>query len=62
MDMGVGDLIYIQRDPQQDPWIQNATLRDNVLMGLPLDHARYERVLDVCALRADLQTLPGGKG
>lgn len=24
----------------QDPWIQNATLRDNILMGSPLDEDR----------------------
>lgn len=45
---------------QQDPWIQNATLRDNILMGSPLDQARYDRVLDACALRPDLDVLPAG--
>ena len=25
----------------QDPWIQNATLRDNILMGSDFDQARY---------------------
>ena len=35
---------------QQDPWIQNMTLRDNVLMGEPYDAARYQRVLKACAM------------
>ena len=45
---------------QQDPWIQNATLRDNILMGSPLEQAQYDRVLDACALRPDLDVLPAG--
>eukprot|EP00897_Mesotaenium_endlicherianum_P000582 jgi/Mesen1/10524/ME000083S10028 len=44
----------------EDPWIQNATLQGNILMGAPLERARYERTLDVCALRDDLRTLPAG--
>ena len=44
----------------QDPWIQNATMRDNVLMGAPYDHAWYERVVHACALDADLKALPNG--
>ncbi|KAF8057290.1 Abcc2 [Scenedesmus sp. PABB004] len=44
----------------QDPWIQNATLRANVLMGLPFDEDRYEATLDAAALRADLEVLPAG--
>ena len=35
---------------QQDPWIQNMTLRDNILMGEPYDAARYQRVLKACAM------------
>ena len=46
---------------QQDPFIQNATVRDNILMGSPLDDARYGDVLDACALRPDLDMLPAGK-
>eukprot|EP00887_Chlorella_sp_A99_P003460 scaffold7.g3460.t1 len=45
---------------QQDPWIQNATLRDNVLMGLPLRQERYEAALSACALGPDLEQLPAG--
>jgi len=43
----------------QDPWIQNATLRANVLMGDNMDEERYEQALVVCALEADLSQLPG---
>lgn len=34
----------------QQPWIQHATVRDNILFGLPYAHKKYERVLDACAL------------
>ena len=44
----------------QEAWIQNATLRDNVLFGLPYDEGRYTRVLDAVALQPDLKQLPAG--
>lgn len=43
----------------QDPFIQNATLRDNILMGRPFREAAYEATLDACALRPDLAVLEG---
>ncbi|XP_053165769.1 ATP-binding cassette sub-family C member 2 isoform X2 [Hemicordylus capensis] len=50
-----GSVAYV---PQQ-AWIQNATLKDNILFGLPLDEVRYQQVLEACALLPDLQLLPG---
>lgn len=44
----------------QSPWILNATLRDNILFGLPLDQERYDRVLRVCQLTYDLDLLDDG--
>ncbi|KAM5140785.1 ATP-binding cassette sub-family C member 2-like [Mantella aurantiaca] len=51
-----GSLAYV---PQQ-AWIQNATLKDNILFGAPLEEQRYQRVLEACALLPDLEILPGG--
>lgn len=45
--------------PQQ-AWIQNATLKDNILFGSALDDKQYQAVLDACALLPDLDLLPGG--
>lgn len=45
--------------PQQ-AWIQNATLRDNILFGNPYNEQKYRRVLEACALTLDLEVLPGG--
>lgn len=38
----------------QDPWICNATLRDNIVMGSNFDSDKYNKILDACALRPDL--------
>jgi len=43
----------------QSAWIQNATLRDNILFGLPYDEERYKAVLFACALDSDLKIMPG---
>ncbi|KAF9086556.1 hypothetical protein BGX27_003172, partial [Mortierella sp. AM989] len=44
----------------QSAWIQNATVKDNILFGLPLDEERYQRVIKDCALERDFQILPDG--
>ena len=44
----------------QEAWIRNKTLKKNILFGKPLDQARYDQVLDSCALVPDLKILPGG--
>ena len=45
--------------PQQ-AWIQNATLRDNILFSTNLDRIKYERVIEGCALGPDIDVLHGG--
>ncbi|XP_052851270.1 multidrug resistance-associated protein 1 isoform X9 [Drosophila gunungcola] len=52
----VGKLAYV---PQQ-AWIQNATVRDNILFGKAYDRKRYNKVIDACALRADIDILSAG--
>ena len=44
----------------QTPWIFNATVKENVLFGSPLDEERYQRVIAACALSLDLAALPSG--
>eukprot|EP01113_Clastostelium_recurvatum_P036804 TRINITY_DN5307_c0_g1_i12.p1 TRINITY_DN5307_c0_g1~~TRINITY_DN5307_c0_g1_i12.p1 ORF type:complete len:1467 (+),score=254.63 TRINITY_DN5307_c0_g1_i12:503-4903(+) len=44
----------------QTPWIINATLKDNILMGAPYDDEKYNAVVDSCALRPDITILPAG--
>ena len=40
--------------------MQNCTLRDNVLFGMEYAEAKYEAIIDACALRSDINILPGG--
>ncbi|XP_053524633.1 ATP-binding cassette sub-family C member 2-like, partial [Artibeus jamaicensis] len=51
-----GSIAYV---PQQS-WIQNGTIKDNILFGSELDEKRYQQVLEACALLQDLEVLPGG--
>ncbi|XP_016766887.2 ATP-binding cassette sub-family C member Sur isoform X2 [Apis mellifera] len=43
----------------QKPWLQNATLRDNILFGSPYKMKKYKNVLKACALQPDVDILPG---
>lgn len=43
----------------QKPWLQNASLRDNILFGSPYKLRRYRNVLKACALQPDVDILPG---
>lgn len=51
-----GRVAYV---PQQ-PWIYNATLRENILFGMAYDAERYNRVVEACALLSDFDVLPDG--
>ncbi|KAF8318754.1 ABC protein [Clavulina sp. PMI_390] len=44
----------------QLPWIQNATLRENVIFGRPFEKERYWQVIEDACLMTDLQLLPDG--
>lgn len=44
----------------QQAWMQNATLRDNILFGKPFDPARYDEAIRVCELAQDIAMLPNG--
>ncbi|KAF5631972.1 ATP-dependent bile acid permease [Fusarium tjaetaba] len=51
-----GSIAYVG----QTPWLESASLRDNILFGLPFIEERYNQVVDVCALKKDLQILTDG--
>ena len=44
--------------PQQ-AWIQNATVRDNILFGKPQNLMLFGHVIESCALGPDLEIFPG---
>lgn len=45
-----GSIAYV---PQQ-AWIYNATVRENILFGLPFDAERYEKAIEVSCLKTDI--------
>ncbi|KAJ1949706.1 hypothetical protein FBU59_001024 [Linderina macrospora] len=51
-----GKVAYV---PQQ-AWIMNATLKENILFGHKYEPEFYDKVIEACALRPDLDMLPGG--
>ncbi|KAI1286881.1 ATP-binding cassette sub-family C member 3 [Halotydeus destructor] len=51
-----GKVAYV---PQQ-AWIQNATVKNNIVFTGAVDNAKYEDVLNGCALREDLKILDAG--
>ncbi|KAI8975591.1 hypothetical protein BDF20DRAFT_617319 [Mycotypha africana] len=44
----------------QTPWLQNASIRDNILFGLPFSAIRYQQTLFACALDKDLAQFDDG--
>ena len=44
----------------QTAWLQNCSIRDNILFGLPFDQTRYDNVLYMTALTRDLEILEFG--
>uniref|UniRef100_A0AAZ1XW59 Multidrug resistance-associated protein 4 n=1 Tax=Oreochromis aureus TaxID=47969 RepID=A0AAZ1XW59_OREAU len=51
-----GELTYTS----QQPWILPGTIRSNILFGKELNFKKYDRVLRACALKRDMDLLPGG--
>lgn len=45
----------------QIPWIENASIKDNITFGLPYDEERYNKTVEVCALKKDLEMLSDGE-
>ncbi|KAL1921756.1 uncharacterized protein VTP21DRAFT_10398 [Calcarisporiella thermophila] len=44
----------------QTAWLQNATIRENILFGSALEEERYQRVIEVCGLGPDLSIFEAG--
>ncbi|KAI0832850.1 multidrug resistance-associated ABC transporter [Trametes gibbosa] len=71
----LGELHYIPTGPEsfvslpraagvayaaQESWVQNETIRDNILFGAPYDEERYKKVIYQCALKRDLSLFDAG--
>lgn len=53
----LGSVAYV---PQQ-AWIQNATIKQNILFTKQYNKLTYRKVIDKCCLSTDLKILPGGE-
>ena len=51
-----GSVIYLP----QTAWVFSGTIKENILFGQPFEESKYDRIIEVCALREDFQRLPGG--
>lgn len=51
-----GSVAYV---PQQ-AWIQNATIRENILFGRDFDQDLYKKIVSACSLETDFNIMPGG--
>lgn len=51
-----GSVAYVN----QQAWIRNDTLKKNILFNKSVSERRYQSVLEACALKPDLEMLPGG--
>ncbi|OJJ45815.1 hypothetical protein ASPZODRAFT_98737 [Penicilliopsis zonata CBS 506.65] len=50
------DVAYVP----QAPWLQNDTIKQNILFYSPFDEARYQSVINASGLAQDLEQLPAG--
>jgi len=44
----------------QTPWIQNNTLKENILFFKEYDKETYDKILELCELQQDIEALTGG--
>ncbi|KAH9480738.1 ATP-binding cassette transporter abc4 [Psilocybe cubensis] len=44
----------------QESWVQNETIRENILFGSPYNETRYKKVIRQCALERDLELFEAG--
>lgn len=44
----------------QTSWIQNGTIEENILFGLPMENGKYQNAIRVCALQKDLEMMEFG--
>ncbi len=43
----------------QQAWLQNTTLKNNILFGKQCYNEYYQQIVSACALEADINLLPG---
>lgn len=49
-----GKVCYVPKEP----WIFKATIRENITFGSEFDREKFDRVIEACSLRQDIECLP----
>mmetsp|Transcript_24065 Transcript_24065/g.35609 ORF Transcript_24065/g.35609 Transcript_24065/m.35609 type:complete len:1317 (+) Transcript_24065:167-4117(+) len=44
----------------QGPWIMDGTVKENIIMGKPIDQDFYSEIINACGLRYDIEHFPSG--
>ncbi|OQR85778.1 ABC transporter-MRP [Thraustotheca clavata] len=44
----------------QDPWVQNMSIRENILFGHPYERKKYNSIMEACAITKDLTAYADG--
>ncbi|CAB4066707.1 ABCC1 [Lepeophtheirus salmonis] len=64
LDIEVGSLVAVFRGSiaygAQQAWVLNTSLKNNILFNKSYDGDKYTRIVEACALKSDLDMLPGG--
>lgn len=51
-----GDIAYIS----QEAFLQNQTIRENIVFGKPFEKSKFDRTLRICEMITDLEMFPAG--
>ena len=44
----------------QTPWLRHQSIKENIIFGHPFEEARYQAVIECCALKPDLEIQEDG--
>lgn len=45
----------------QQPWVFTSSIRQNIIFGNDYDKKKFDRVVEACSLKKDLELLPMGE-
>lgn len=59
LDEAIGLQNYVSY-AAQTPWLENLSIKENIVFGSRFDEEKYQSVLECCALKPDLETFEDG--
>jgi ABC-type bacteriocin/lantibiotic exporter with double-glycine peptidase domain len=52
-----GNFFYVS----QQPWIFTSSIRQNIIFGKEFDREKFDKIVEACSLKKDLQLMPLGE-